>query len=53
MKLLKSFFAVMMVPLTLVSLLGGLFLLHKAWKFMTLPTSEGIDYTLQEFFDAL
>ena len=42
MKLLKSFFAVMMVPLTLVSLLGGLFLFYKAWEFMTLPTSESI-----------
>src|SRR5215813_13951745 len=43
MKLSKSLSAAMMVPLMLVALPIGFFLLHKAWKFMTLPTSEGIE----------
>ena len=43
MKLSKSLPAAMMVPLILVALPIGFFLLHKAWEFMTLPTSEGIE----------
>src|SRR5262245_37349252 len=43
MKLSKFLSAAMKVPLMLVALPIGFFLLHKAWEFMTLPTSEGIE----------
>ncbi|HKQ74937.1 MAG TPA: hypothetical protein VJ810_14680 [Blastocatellia bacterium] len=42
MKLSKSLSG-MMVPLMLVALPMGFFLLHKALEFMTLPTSAGIE----------
>jgi hypothetical protein len=34
---------VLAAPLILVGLLGVLFLLHEAWEFMTLPTSQNIE----------
>lgn len=42
-QLLKVIFALLAPPLTLFALLGVLFLLHEAWEFMTLPTSENIE----------
>ncbi len=43
MKLSKSIPAATMVPLMLVALPIGFFLLHKAWEFMILPTSASIE----------
>ena len=40
---LKGIFAALLIPLGLVAVLGVLFLLHEAWEFMTLPTSESIE----------
>jgi hypothetical protein len=40
---LKGIFAALLIPLGLAALLGVLFLLHEAWEFMTLPTSESIE----------
>ena len=42
-QLVKGILASLAAPLILVGLLGVPFLLHEAWEFMTLPTSQNIE----------
>jgi len=38
---------VLAAPLIIVGTLGVLFLLHEAWEFITLPTSENIEWRIK------